>query len=91
MIGPIRIFCFSGTGNTGLVARELEVALVQSGCSVVAERIEDYTRPGKIPEIAMGETLGIGFAVHALNAPRIVFEFIDRLPYYRGGNGRAFI
>jgi ferredoxin/flavodoxin len=85
MSGPsVGVFFFSGTGNTeivaGLLARELE----QQGCRVDTFAI-DHVLIQKAPrEVSQYDLVGIGHPIHAFNAPRIVFDFIERLPVGQG-------
>jgi ferredoxin/flavodoxin len=83
----IGIFYFSGTGNTGIVADLLAQAFEHSGCRVETTFIDQglIERP---PDVDGYDLVGIGYPVHAFNAPRVVFEFIDRLPVVR--DKRAF-
>jgi ferredoxin len=83
MIGdePLRILLcyFSGTGNTKHVANILAQAFQQRKCNV---DLRPITLPLIKQKISISEydSIGIGYPVHAFNAPKIVFDFIRSLP-----------
>jgi ferredoxin/flavodoxin len=76
----IGIFVFSGTGNTRLAADLLRSALGAGGARVDLLAIEDFTRNGKSLDLIRYDMIGIGHPVHAFNAPRIVYRFLELLP-----------
>ncbi len=82
----VEIFYFSGTGNTELLAQEYSAVLTTCGCNVKLNRIESFTLAGTSPQIASDATVGIGYPIHAFNAPKIVFDFVKLLPI---GNRRV--
>ena len=76
----IGIYYFSGTGNTKIVTDLLAKEFENRDSKIDILRIEDVVK-GKInPEVREYDILGIGYPVHALNAPKIVFTFIKHLP-----------
>lgn len=77
---------FSGTGNTGYLARRLAEKFALRGIPVRPVRIEDA-----LPDFAppADVVLGLAYPIHALNAPSPVFDFISALP--DGEGRRAFI
>lgn len=80
MSASIGIFYFSGTGNTEAVANLISEEFRQKGASVETVKIEDVVG-GKAPgETARYDMVGIGYPIHALNAPKIVYRFIRKLP-----------
>jgi ferredoxin len=85
----VEIFYFSGTGNTELLAEEYAAVLSVCGCAVGLNKIEKFTLAGAAPQIANGTVLGIGYPIHAFNAPKIVFDFIKLLP--SGGGKKVFL
>jgi len=85
----IGIFYFSGTGNTEIVASLLEKELKNLGSEVDLIKIEDVLKSRVKADFKKYEVLGIGFPVHAFNAPRIVFDFIKLLP--KSKDKEAFI
>ncbi len=89
MTNRVGIFFFSGTGNTRLVAGLLEQALSERGCDVATTPIEDTLRSRGYLASLSCDTLGIGFPVHGFGAPRLVLDFVRRLP--RGEGRRAFL
>jgi len=88
-MGRLGIHVFSGTGNTRLVARLLERELKERGADVTSERIEGVVNGKAGIPAEQAEVLGVGFPVHGFGAPRIVFDFVKRLP--PGAGRRAFL
>jgi len=80
----VDICYFSGTGNTAHVADLYRQAFAERGRPVTVTPIEDV-QAGRVPHPAGEGLLGVGYPVHALNAPRLVFEYLDALP---PGEGR---
>ncbi|MFZ4396793.1 MAG: EFR1 family ferrodoxin [Kiritimatiellia bacterium] len=84
MTDSANIYYFSGTGNTRLVARLLEREFGNQSVPVCVQRIEDVVN-GKVAVPDSGiQMLGIGFPVHGFGPPRLVFDFVERLPRVRG-------
>lgn len=77
------IFCFSGTGNTRWVSERLREHLTTEDYRVSLLDIEDVITQDEnaiMEAIRTADHVGIAFPVHAFNAPRIVFDFIDIMP-----------
>ena len=89
MTGDLEIYAFSGTGNTRLVARLLERELKTHGAEVTFERMEEVVHSKAAIPAENAEVLGVGFPVHGFGAPRIVFDFVKRLP--PGAGRRVFL
>lgn len=85
----IGIFYFSGTGNTEIVANLLENEFKNRGFEVEIIRIEDILKEKTQVDIEKYDMVGMGYPVHAFNAPRIFFDFIKKLP--RAKNKKTFI
>jgi ferredoxin len=85
----IALFYFSGTGNTELVAGILAKELRDRGATVDLVKIEDVTRGTVKLDTYDYDMIGIGHVVHAFNAPRIVYDFVKKLPFAR--NKPAFV
>ncbi len=79
-IQTIRISYFSGTGGTRLVAEEFARVLKNKGFSVDLHNIRDK-REFKDARI---DLLILIYAVHACNAPKQVYRYIDSLPSSEG-------
>lgn len=75
----VGIFYFSGTGNTEIVAHLLVERFMDKCSRVDIFKIEDILENEIEIEMERYNIIGIGYPIHALNAPRIVFEFIKRL------------
>jgi len=90
MTKNIGIFYFSGTANTEIVASLLEKELKALGSEVDLIRVEDVLRSKIKVDFKKYDILGIGFPVHAFNAPRIIFDFIKLLPRINNGK-KAFV
>ncbi len=76
----IGIFYFSGTGNTEIITEFVKQELMNSGHDVILHRIEDLLKEGIEFNTKQYDMVGIGFPVHALNAPTIIYQFIKTLP-----------
>jgi ferredoxin len=74
-INKVKIAYFSGTGNTARVADTLENELTGRGVSVIKSEI----RAGNFPSDDEEDFLILLFAVHAFNAPGIVYKWIDNI------------
>jgi ferredoxin/flavodoxin len=84
----VAMFYFSGTGNTEVIADLLSREFERSGCRVKTTfinkaLIETLTQQGRFDSDGY-DLVGIGYPVHAFNAPRIVLDFIDHLPVAQG-------
>jgi NAD-dependent dihydropyrimidine dehydrogenase PreA subunit len=74
------LFYFSGTGNTELIAKLYEKEFIKQGVDVKTVKVEDFLRGKFRGETYKFELMCIGYPVHALNAPKIIFDFIKKLP-----------
>jgi flavodoxin/NAD-dependent dihydropyrimidine dehydrogenase PreA subunit len=75
----IGVFYFSGTGNTKMIAELLAMELNRNGSAVDVIAIDELMKTNKTAEVEKYDIIGLGFPVHAFNAPRIFFEFIELL------------
>ncbi len=85
----IAIYYFSGTGNTKTVSYLLTEELENRGCHVDVHAIDEVLKAKDNPSLNTYDIIGFGYPVHALNAPRIFFEFIKRLP--EGNQKKTFV
>lgn len=76
----IGIFTFSGTGNTQIVADNISYELEEKGKDLVQYRIEDCFNINDYITIGKMDVIIIGYPVYAYNAPKIVADFVKRLP-----------
>jgi ferredoxin/flavodoxin len=76
----IGIFYFSGTGNTEIISYLLGNELQKNGANVEYVRIEDVVKDEYYYNINDYDIVGIGYPVHAFNAPKIVYDFIKQMP-----------
>lgn len=83
-IDAVALFYFSGTGNTEVLAECYATAFRQMKVNTDVLALERFTRKGEPPAVEKYDLMGIGYPIHAFNAPRIVFEFIDLLPAGKG-------
>ena len=85
---------FSGTGNTQKVVEKYRESLSEQGASVETYAMEQLLNDGMPEEFlnTLSETdlLGIGYPIHAFNAPSIVLKFVKSLPK-AAAKKRAFI
>jgi ferredoxin/flavodoxin len=82
----IDIYCFTGTGNTYLVAKKIANTLQDNGYSVNVKNItgsETY-------KIDLSHTIGIGFPVAFWNTFPVVKDFINNLPQGNGAESFVF-
>jgi ferredoxin len=85
----IKIYCFSGTGNTEIVCRMLEEGLTRLGCEVELEMMEKALKSGKPIDATRFDLIGIACPVIGYGIPRIVARFLRGLP--KAGSVPAFI
>ncbi|MCL5260617.1 MAG: EFR1 family ferrodoxin [Gammaproteobacteria bacterium] len=78
MGNSVLIFYFSGTGNTKYVAEKIQESFIKKNSSCTLVAIEQAKAQLHLIEAA--DKVGIGFPVHAFNAPKIVLDFADALP-----------
>ncbi|HPO05725.1 MAG TPA: EFR1 family ferrodoxin [Candidatus Gracilibacteria bacterium] len=69
---------FTGTGNTQKVTELLAEDLRSQG-EVELFPMEKLTRDQVRPELESYDKIGILYPIHAFNAPRIVFDFIEQI------------
>lgn len=81
----IGIFYFSGTGNTEIVAEKVREEFAGLGRDVVLMRIEDVLKGNREVDPAEFELVGIGCPVIGYGVPKIVRDFVKRLPRQTGG------
>ena len=79
----ICIYYFSGTGNTEYVARKLQQGFQERSefCDVLP--LEEITLGRAKFSEGSYDLVGLGFPVHALDAPQIFRDFIELLPFCR--------
>ena len=72
------VFAFSGTGMTDYVISKIHDELNKMNMSLDVYKIENTS----IKDISIQdyEVIGIAYPVHALNAPKIVIDFVKQLP-----------
>ncbi|MBN1400207.1 MAG: EFR1 family ferrodoxin [Anaerolineae bacterium] len=71
---------FSGTGNTWQVAQLYAEALSERGADVDLVPIERLAARPNGFSFEGYDWLGLGYPIHAWNAPRIVAEWLDHMP-----------
>lgn len=80
---------FSGTGNTKRLTALYAAALESCGNTVTTVGL-----PDKLPDASAFDCIGIGYPIHAFNAPRIIIDMCKRLPKLdkkHGARKRVFI
>lgn len=79
----IVIYYFSGTGNTARIAElmQSEFCGKDQECEIIP--IESITLNEEPLRMQGYDLVGIGYPVHAMDAPQIVYDFIDLLPKAR--------
>ena len=85
---------FSGTGNTAKVVEKYRENLTENGATVETYTMEKLLNDGMPEEflntLASADLFGIGYPVHAFNAPSIVLKFAKALPKQATAK-RAFV
>ncbi len=71
------IYVFSGTGNTRIAAGKIACALGEQG---IETDVADVRLPYEVPSADGYDMVGLGYPVHAFNAPRIMRDFVRTLP-----------
>lgn len=71
------IYVFSGTGNTRLAAKKIAEALRERG---VETDTANVCLPYRVPSPESYDMVGLGYPIHAFNAPRIMRDFVKTLP-----------
>jgi ferredoxin/flavodoxin len=89
MTESIGLCYFSGTGNTQVVAELLETALKRHGAEVTTVRMEHVLQDKVQFDPQAFDLVGIGHPIHGFDVPRIVYDFVNRLPQI--ANKRTFI
>ena len=79
-MNQIKIYYFSGTGNTAFVAKHLKKALEAHVKQVDLINVEGITRPIDSAEFKETDIIGLCFPVYAFSAPAIIKSFISLLP-----------
>lgn len=82
----VRIYYFSGTGNTKKIVDCYQRELSKKNVEVTANAITPTTDTAEQNDF---DAVGIAYPVHGFNAPSIVEDFANRLP--DGNNRYAFI
>jgi hypothetical protein len=72
------LYVFTGTGNTLLAAERIARELESLGCRADVHRIA--WRESAVPDAREYDLVGVGYPVHAYNAPQLVCSFVKRLP-----------
>jgi len=79
----ILIICFSGTGNTFRIAEILSNEFSERGHVCQLLPMEAITLGKVTPVYQDWDLIGLGFPVHAMDAPQIVYDLLDLLPKSR--------
>ena len=85
------IFTFSGTGNTFIVADNISSSFTENGCTVTTEKMEHYFHDQPLPDLTPYDYIGIGYPIHAFNAPLKVVRFVKSLPKCDKCDKKVFI
>jgi flavodoxin/ferredoxin len=83
-IRTLGLFYFSGTGNTEIVAERIESAFRSQGVDVERIRIEDVLKGQVQVNTGAFDVIGIGHPVYGFDAPRIIDDFVHKLPPGKG-------
>ena len=83
---PVDLYYFTGTGNTLLVAREVQKTLAARGLQCALRRIEKSDPAAVDPT----HVLGLGFPIAGFTTYPLVWKFIEKLPQAHGAPAFAF-
>jgi len=75
----ILIYYFSATGNTKMLADEYKRTFETYGHEVTLRELSGCTPP-VVSDIDAFDRIGIGYPIHAFNAPRIILKLCKALP-----------
>ena len=67
----------------------LATSFKEHGCAVDAIAMDELVKSNINVEMGNYDIVGFGYPVHAFNAPRIFFDFINKLP--NGNQKRTFV
>ena len=90
-MATVGIVFFSGTGNTWRIAMSYCRAFAARGLEAALVPMEDLMRGDDCALLDHYDLLGIGYPIHAWNAPRLVSEFMSRLPRSEGQQVFLFV
>ncbi len=76
----VSMLVFSGTGNTLFAAEEIAVRLRALGCEADIAALEGFRRQNARRAWPEADLVGIGYPVHAFNAPPLVERIISQMP-----------
>ena len=82
----VGLLYFSGTGNTKIITDLLRNEFRLKKWDVEILKIENILRRLVSFQVKKYDILGLCYPIHAFNAPKIVFDFIKRLPLSSGKN-----
>lgn len=83
-MADIAIFYFSGTGNTALIMNLFKREFDSYSWKVTPFAIDRNLIETSLNSVTDYDLIGLGYPIHAFNAPEIVFDFINRLPDGKG-------
>jgi len=86
----ICIFYFSGTGNTEIITNLLQKELINLNANVIVKKIEIIIKKKTRIKTDKYDLIGIGYPIHAFNAPKIVYNFIQQLHNDEGKKAFTF-
>jgi len=86
----IGIFCFSGTGNTEIVANLLAEGLRRRQADVEIIRVEDVLYKGREVQPDNFDLIGVGHPVLGFDATGVVYNFVRLLPHCAGKKAFVF-
>lgn len=92
-MNKVRIYYFSGTGNTKVISRELLKRFSNFGLDTSMIAIDEFMKEKNTVEATTHrniDVIGIGFPIHASSCPNIVLDFVKKLPFARGQKAFVF-
>lgn len=81
------IVYYTGTGSTELVATEVKNNLTERGATVEVHRLTESTKEALSQKAKTSKELILIYAVHAFNAPDIVYKWLRTLENLSSSNG----
>lgn len=81
IVMDIKIIYFSGTGNTQLITHKIVESFKSRNKGVDIYKVEEVINNKLSLDNIDGDTfLGIGFPVYDLMAPKIIYDFVNKMP-----------
>lgn len=92
-MNKVRIYYFSGTGNTKVISRELLKSFSNFGLDTSMIAVDEFIKAKNAIDSTSFrniDVIGIGFPIHASSCPNMMVNFVKGLPFARGQKAFVF-